>query len=369
MIVHFFLGSKIWQRYIVYELLKTMFFILCISFLLFALIDFTSRTETHHDHGIRFQISEIAIYYLFELSRQLDVLLPFALMIATIKVLSDLVNHGELITLMMSGLKIKTLMRPIVYLGLVFTACLYINSEFVAPKAERSINQFLYAKKSEGKKRKMTLSVSSLALEDSSRLLFLSYDQLLHRFFDAIWIRSEDEIYRMKYLYPESTAPYGEYVEHLIREKDGHFTVNSSKKTQVFPDFELNPKSLHETIFLPEELSIRELLAKVPSGYKCTNDKECQLMSTLYLKLLMPWLCYFVVIGIIPSCLQFYRGLSLFLIYATATFGFVFYHLFFEATFILAKRQTISPENALLVPFVCLFIFFTIRYNRKCQYI
>src|SRR5262245_5420866 len=88
--------STIWGRYFVKETLKVLILFIVCFYGLYVLIDFSSHATSYHHHHIRFRLSELTSYYLSDFVKRLDVLLPFALLISTIKTLCSLNVHNEL---------------------------------------------------------------------------------------------------------------------------------------------------------------------------------------------------------------------------------------------------------------------------------
>lgn len=360
------LFTKLWERYFFRELWKTSLFFLICFYGLYVLIDYSSHTRSFHHANVQFQWLETATYYGCDLVRRGEVLLPFALLIATIRTLCTLNVHHELVALMSSGLSLKMLMRPFLLFGL-FCACLmYLNTEFLVPAATKKLNQIDDRRSRAKHQFELMATAQHIALEDSSTLLFQSYDVIEQRFFDAYWIRTIDDIYRIKYLYPYSDDPSqavtGHFVDHLTRDAQGKLVHQASYETKTFPDMHFNRQALFETITLPEELSLSELWSKRPEPDKILSEKESQSMTIFYRKLILPWLCVLAIIAPAPFCLRFTRYLPLFFIYAGSIFGLVGIYLSIDAVVLLGKKQVLSPFCAVWPLFLTFFSYFSWRF-------
>ena len=103
---------KIWERYFFFDTLKTLLFLLFAFSALFVLIDYASHTGSFHQNHIRFAFKEFLIYYGGELIQKSEVLLPFGILVATIRTLTRLNQQNELIALLAAGVKMKSLLRP-----------------------------------------------------------------------------------------------------------------------------------------------------------------------------------------------------------------------------------------------------------------
>jgi lipopolysaccharide export system permease protein len=354
----------IWGRYFFKEVLKVFALFIVCFYGLYILVDFSSHASTFHHHHVSFRWKEVAIYYLCDFVKRMEVLIPFAMMVATIKTLCGLNIHNELVALLASGIKLKTLLRPFVFIGLFFVLLAYLNTEFILPAALGKIKQIDQIRSSQKNKTRDRPSVQHVILEDESTLIFQDYDTMKERFSDAYWIRSMDDIFRMKYLYPHAETTQGEYVDHLVRDESGQLVIHESNKALNFPDLKFNNAKLMETLTQPSDLSIGALNEKLPSHFKALSEKEAQMLSVYYYKLAMPWLCLLAVIAPAPFCIRFTRQLPIFFIYAISIFGLVAFYLIMDAFLVLGSRQVMPPAAAIFIPFSLFFGFFWYRYIR-----
>lgn len=359
------LFSKIWERYFAWEFLKTVFTFLFCFYGLYILIDYSNHSTAFHHQQVKFHLGQVAYYYLWEFVRRLDVLLPFAILIGTIRTLCALNVHNELVALLSGGLSLQTLMRPFIFFGLIFTGLMYLNNEFVLPSALKDLKQIEDFRRSQKSKYNEIAAVQHLILEDNSTVIFQNYDSLSNRFFDAYWVRSIDDIYRIKYLYPQTAAsaiPEGLFVDHFQRNKKGELVVIETVEKMVLPGIRFNKKTLFDTITSPEEQSVTELLEKLPASQTIRSEKESQIISIFYQKLVLPWFCLLAVIGPAPLCIRFTRHFPVFFVYASSIFGLVAVYLATDAMVLLAKRQVFDPFWAIWGPFALVFSFLAYRF-------
>jgi lipopolysaccharide export system permease protein len=359
--------TKIWERYFFKELFKTCIFFITCFYGLYVLIDYSSHTRSFHHASVQFQWFETVIYYGCEFVRRVEVLLPFAILIATIRTLCKLNMHHELVALMSSGLSLKMLMRPFLLFGLFCTCLMFLNTEFLVPIALKRLNQIDDTRSRAKRKQTLMTAAQHIALEDGTTLIFQNYDTPQSRFFDTYWIRSINDIYRIKYLYPNANsdqpnAVLGQYVDHLKRNSQGKLITVASFEEKALPEMHFNPQTLFETITLPEELALSELWDKHPSPEVTLSEKEAQSMTIFYRKLLLPWLCLLAVIAPAPFCLRFTRYLPLFFIYAGSIFGLVAIYLAIDAAVLLGKGQILSPFLAVWPLFIVVSSCFTWRF-------
>src|SRR5262249_36034140 len=148
-------------------------------------------------------------YYLAEFISRAELLIPVALLLSTIKVLTTLNLHRELVALAVSGISLKRILRPFWITALFCTALLYINFQWGLPSAWHTITQFeerfFDAAKEESQ-------VHSLQVKDGSYLFYRHFDAKKEHFCTLFWVESTDRIYKMESLDPFSTPPVGRNV-------------------------------------------------------------------------------------------------------------------------------------------------------------
>lgn len=352
--------TTIWERYFLRETIKTFTLFLFVFYGLYALIDYSNHaTSFKHYH---FTILDVLKFYAFEFVTHMDVLIPFAILIACVRTLCSLNTHNELVALMASGIKMKRLLLPFIAFGLFFTAFAYIGSEFLQPMAARYNTQLDHSRAKA--KQKKHLPIQKLILEDNSSVVFQNFDSTTKAFFDVYWIRSVDDIYRIKYLYPYTEIPKGEMVEHLQRNSEGLLLPTETFPELAFNDMHFNKKKLIDSVTSPDSQSLSELRRQLPKHDEKINEKEARLLTTFHYKLAIPWLCLLAVLAPAPFCVRFSRTLPVFFIYALSIFGLVSLYLVMDAATVLGERQMVAPFLAIWTPFAAFFAFFSWRFNR-----
>lgn len=356
------MGIKIWERYFLKEFLYGFFLFLVLFYGFYVLIDYANHTTSLHHHHVHFNWKEFAFYYACEFLKRLDILVPFAILIATIRSLCNLNVHNELVALMASGLNLKKALRPFLLMGLLGTCLIYLNMETLLPRAMRKLQYFEDIQKSEKNRNNLLPSANHLTLEDGSVLLFNHYDSAQRRFFDTYWIRSFDNIYKIKFLDPHTIQPIGYFVDHLLRNVEGNLSLTEIFQTYTFPNMKFNNERLIDIIIPTDNMPLSTLWKKLPNASLPSNEKEARIHTAFICKMLLPWLCPLAVIGPAPFCLFFTRQLPVFFIYAGSIFALLTFYLVIDAAKVLAERQVLSPDLALGAPFLLLSSFLTYRF-------
>lgn len=342
---------KIWERYLIKELLKTFFFIIILFYGFYCLIDYAAHTSSHNQNHIQPTWTQLAFYYMAEFSKRMDVLIPFALLISSLRVLCLLNIHRELVALLACGLSKQKLLLPFLYVGLIFVAFSYMNNEYFLPKAHRMLKNIHQEYQIQQNKHKKQPQAHHFLLKDGSTILYHHYDELQHKLYDVYWVQNADRIWQMKVLHLDSTIPQGLDV-NLLNRADGHLEIAEHSPSRSFDDMVFNKRKLYETLSAPDELSISQLWDKIDASNPNQSEKSSEVLTTFYRKMLMPWLPLLALLGPAPFCMRYSRSLPIFFIFALSIFAFVAFYLVVDATSVLGTRQLIAPIIAIGLPFL-----------------
>lgn len=351
--------GKVMDRYFIFETLRTFLLVLVCFFALFVLIDYTSRSSSLHLNG-----AEIAVYYSHLFVRRVEILAPFALLVAVVRIVCQANSRYELAAMMACGISLRRLLRPIAAIGLGLTLLLFLNSEFLVPDSMLSLRRVedAYAQKSHQKKK--NTAVNSLVLSDGSRLIYKSYDSSQEQFLDLYWFRSLDDIYRMKALLIRRLPPLGYFVERFERNDRGQLLLKDTASEQELKQMSFDEPALNEALTPPSDRSLRALWQKLPSEAKPLSNEEAQVQGAFYRKLVMPWLAFLACIGAVPFCARFRRPVPAFMLYCACLTGILMIYLWISAASILAQSQVLAPIWGLALPMSALVIYAGILWTR-----
>lgn len=368
--------TKIWERYLLRQMATSCFFVLFCFYGLYVLIDYA--THSHSFSHYHFSAIDIAKFYGGEFVLRLEILLPFSTLIACIHTLCRLNKQNELMALMVAGIPLKRLLWPLVLLGLLFTLLLYASNEWLQPRSLR-YHQKLANVRAKAKRQKYSAAnIQQITLTDGSFLIFQSYLPETSTFEDLFWVRSLDEIYRMRTLQArEGQAPIGYDGQKLERIKIESRQENEIEesvlypslffKEHVFDDLAIDDDKLKESIISPENQAISELYRKLPKRGLAQNAKEARLETAFHHKMALPLLCLLAIIAPAPFCTRFSRTQPQLVIYALSLFGLIACYLVINASVILGERQVLPAFMAIWLPFSAFFLFFGWRFLRKCS--
>lgn len=347
------LFRKIWERYIFKEFIKFFLFFLFGFYFFYILVDYSTHVQDFAP-AKNVSLSEIVEYYLFQFIKRADILLPLALLLGTIKVLCQLNTHKELVAFQMAGLSAKKLLRPFLFLGILCTLSNAALMEFALPHSLNFLDKFYDAHLSHSVSSRRSNELHVLHLQDQSKLVYQRYDAAKEAFFDVIWIRTPDDLWRMKYLKASSEYPRAKFADHLVRDSQGLFQKSESFASVLLTDLKWQ-KELPRKGFIPfENFSIQSLLSLLKEEWATSRSVNHEIVTHLLFKAWMPSLAILVILAASPFCLKHSKNLPQFFIYGVAIFGFVFFITAIDAAVILGENNTISPYVAVLSPFIAL---------------
>lgn len=355
--------TKLWERYFFKEILKVFFFFLFSFFFLYSLIEYSMHMDdffkNHH-----LQVQEVILYYVNQLLKRLDFLLPMALLISTIKVLTTLSARNEWTVLQASGLSTRILLRPFLTVACACCILTYLNFEYFHPSALRHSEDFRVSNFRGSRLAQRRELIHLIPLKDDSKLIYQSFDKEKNVLFDVLWIKSMDDVWRIKYLSADPSNPTAEYVDHLVRNSSGFFEKQQSYPKLYLADLKWHPKMARKGLIPFDQRRISELYRM---RFKTSlNPYEVPKVSTaLSFKTVVPLMSPLLVIALAPFCLRFSRQRHYFLLYALGLFGLFAFYMLLDSLTILSENGVISPLAAVFAPLALLTTFFTWRFVVK----
>jgi lipopolysaccharide export system permease protein len=344
--------------------MKVFLFVLFSFFFLYALLDYA----THMEDFVKkesLQIKDLIQFYLNHFLKRADLLLPLALLVATIKVLTSLNIKHEWMVLQVAGVRARRLLRP--FFVVAFACCLFnwLNFQYLLPSSLQSMEEFHIKNFKHSHRAQRQELIHILKLKDRSKLLYQSYDEEKKAFFDVLWIRSVDDIWRIKLLNADPSKPLADYVDHLSRNKEGFLEKTESYERCLLPDLKWNLKMADDGIIPFESLSIKALWKELGKKSAATQYETPKILSQFFFKLAIPFLSVLALLPIIPWCITFSRDLNTFIIYAGGLFGLLAFYMLLDAVVILGEHNVVHPSIAILSPFVICGLIFSRSFLKK----
>ena len=157
------------------EIGKVFFLFLFGFFFLYAAIDYSVHMQDFL-RDKKLQLFDLGLYYGFQFVKRATLIVPLALLIATIKVMTSLTTHKEWMALQVAGVSFRRLMRPFLLVACLCTLFNALSSEFLLPKSLGFLDKFYYEHLKHSKPEKKSHSVQSITLLDNSKLVYQTMD-------------------------------------------------------------------------------------------------------------------------------------------------------------------------------------------------
>lgn len=348
----------IWRRYFFSEILKFFFFFLFAFFLLYSIIEYSTHMNDFFKEK-EWQPQEVILYYANQLLKRLDFLLPLALLLSTIKVLTALQLKNEWLVLQAAGLSKKQLLKPFWQVAFGCMALVFLNYHIFLPTALRHIDEFRseHFHSSHLAKRKELIHL--IPLQDQTKLLYQSQEE--GRLFDVLWIKSLSEMWHMKYLNNDPLQPVAEFADHIVRNSAGLLEKKESYTKVQLQELKWHPRRARLGLIPWEQRSLTELY-QLRSHPHTSAYEIPKITTTLTFRLAIPWISPLLVMALIPFCLQ--KRDHFFLLYALSIFGLFAIYMFLDAFSILSEHGLLSPLISIGTPLVLLGGMFGWRYAK-----
>ena len=354
---------KTWHRYFFREILKTFLFFLFSFFFIYSLIEYSMRMNDFFKDN-HLQIAEVVMYYVNQFLKRLDFLLPMALLLSTIKVLTTFSTRNEWIVLQAAGLSTRKLLRPFFIVAVACSSLIYANFEYFLPTALRNIDDFRvnhFHKSHIAQRRELIHLVS---LKDNSKLIYQSHDVDKHLLFDVLWIKGIDEIWRMKYLNDDPATPIAHFADHIVRNSSGFLEKADSHEQIFLRDLKWHPRMARKGLAPFEQRSLSELSRLLFDPTRPPYEIP-KIATALCFKIAIPLISPLLIIALSPFCLIFSRQRHFFFLYAIGLFSLFACYMLLDSLATLSENNVISAKMAIFLPLSLLGTFFSWRFYFK----
>ena len=355
---------KIWQRYFYKEIITTFVLLLFSFYSLYVILDVMAHMKDIREGHT--SIRTWIVFYLCTFSRRLDVLLPFVVLIGTIRVLLYFRSQNTLVSLLTGGLSLRQLLKPFLVVSLAISAILYVNFQWILPTAQpkaQFIQENSFSKKSFSDDQ---TTFRECVLQDGSKILYRAYDPTSKSFYDVFWVSSIDKIYHMKCLACYLQVPYGKMVDLIVRLPNGRMQKSESFVERSFPEMNFDEEALKRSIISPKDQSLSQLFSQV-LHLDMSTERNHEALTHFAFKMTYPFLILVAFMAIPPFCIRFTRTNAPFMIYLIAISSLFCFLLLLQVFFVLAKTHTVPVSIAFTVPWLLVFFVTGRRYVRSFQ--
>ena len=122
---------KLYVRHVLTGFLSLLILTLCVAVVIFIVVDFVGNTKIWLSRSPK----EVYGYYLDFLPHIVYLVLPIALLLASVFSVGNLARHLELVALRAAGIPITRILAPILYIGLVLSGIMFWFENSILPDA------------------------------------------------------------------------------------------------------------------------------------------------------------------------------------------------------------------------------------------
>ena len=319
-------------------------------FLLFVALDYSIHIQGFL-RSSHLPIFEVVEYYALRFVKHSYVLIPLSLTVSTIKVLRKMNARRELVALQVGGLSLQKILKPFLYVGIFCTLLNGATAEYALPFALKSVSMFQdkYIKRSPISEKQRSSKV--FELKDGSKLAFLSFDPKNKTFHDVFWIRSIDDIWRIKRLKQEKgEVPLAFFADHIQRLGTGSLYKTASHNQLELPELILEIYRPKRSKLPIEYFSLSALFKEKTSTLFQEKTRHAALSACISLRIARCFIPLLAIVCIAPFCLAFSRISSSFILYLTGVFGVIAYFAFIQAGSILTENRVCSAFASVYFP-------------------
>lgn len=322
----------IWKRYLFKQLFVTFCFFFISLFFLFVLIDLSTKIKSLHNEELGW--SGYLLYYLYQLIRYGEILLPLAALLSLTKVSLHFNHSRELIALLASGVSRKKISQPFLLFGLLCFSLLIFNYQYLQPSCYLQMAEHTEFEKWDSP------PLTPVWMEDQSLFLFCHFQPQKKILTGCIWLKDSDTIIHMNSLHLASPS-LATGVEIFTKNGSENFILQEKKTELEFPD-QLLPKDPCSAFCPIRWQSITQLFSYLPLSFSL-SEKESQTASFGCYKLSFPLLFLILYLAVLFFCFRFKRSNFGFWIHGFAIFGLLFSFTLLKALLILSESQIFSP--------------------------
>jgi lipopolysaccharide export system permease protein len=315
---------SIFDRYLIKEIIKHFGIVLSAVIVIYLAIDFFENIDRFMEADL--PLSRALTFFQLKLPLIIVQITPVGILLAVLITFGLMNKNNEIIALKSGGMSVYHFLRPILFLGILFTIGYFIFAEIVVPVTVSKANEIWNVEV-----RKVTVSAErkNIWIKGHRSIAYISYFNPQDQTISGITINRFDPQFRLihridaaKGKYENSQWIFYDVMEQKLNQQSGSYVVSFEDEQAEVID--LSPEDLKRVAKKSEEMSFKELYRYIQDieaeGYDATPYRV-----DLQGKFAMPLACIIVcIIGASITLRKTTReGLSL-----SITFGIVIVFLY-----------------------------------------
>jgi lipopolysaccharide export system permease protein len=284
-------GMAIVYTYLTRQIIKFFGILLTAVISIYLVVDFFEKIDDFLEKSV--PVSKAFLYFMFKIPFVIAQLIPVCILLAVLVVFGLMKKNNEIIALKSSGISIYSLVRPAVFIGILFTMLLFFLFEVIVPITMDKANEVWFSDVK--KKSLITHEEKNIWLKGNRSITHIKYYNPADQSISGVMVSYFDNHFRLikkldakKGLFKEGKWILYELMEQHLDEENQKYNAEFHKEKIEMLDF--LPEDLKRMVKKSEEMSFKELLSfinKVESeGYDATAYRV-----DLYAKTAFPLVC------------------------------------------------------------------------------
>ena len=339
---------SILDRYLIKEILKYFGIVLTAVIVIYLAIDFFENIDRFMEAGL--PLSRALRFFWLKLPLIVVQIAPVGILLAVLITFGLMNKNNEIIALKSGGLSVYHFLRPILFLGLLFSILYFLFAEIVVPVSASKANEIWQY---EVRKVTVTAERKNIWIKGHRSIAYISYFNPQDQSISGITVNRFDPQFKLirrvdaaRANYENNQWIFHDVMEQKLNQQTGAYVV--SFEDEQVEEIDLSPEDLKRVAKKSEEMSFKELYRYIldieEEGYDATPYRV-----DLQGKFAMPLACLIVcLIGASITLKKTTReGLSM-----TVVFGIVVVFLYW----ITQSFCTSLGYGGLLPPFVAAWV-------------
>lgn len=336
---------KLFDRYVIGIFLRQMLFSLLAAVLIFIVVDLVEHLDKFIDKDVPFDV--IVRYYGYYLPYILYLVLPVALLLASLFTVGGLSRTHELAAMKATGIGLHRLLLHLLVIGFLLSGWNFIFGETVVPYASKQ-NKDIYRYHVKGVTQAQASRRGDIYLRNRpGQLVHIKYfDPEKEVVYELDWQQFEGEVMRHRLI--ARKAAWVDSSWALEKGRSWFFQGDSIRfhefDQQTFQNLGFTPSDLIKVQTDPEEMDYWQLADFVQELRSMGGDPR-KWEVELAFKGSMPWTCAIVILLGIPIAAH-YRRSGVSLAFGIGLFISFIYFGFQQIGRVMGYNGTIEPTVA-----------------------
>ena len=304
---------RILDRYLVNRFANAMIYCLFLFMLLFVVIDIFNNLDEFLKSGVNFRI--ILTYYLYSMPVILVQVVPMAVLVSILFVLSNLSRHNEVTAMRASGVSSFHILAPYLFIGAVISFSIFLLSEQIVPRTSVTSTSIMEGLIEKGKKDLSERSIQNATLFTKGNLMVYAreYELATDTLYDVVLFEDDPQrlvqtkIAAKKAVYHGGRWTFYETIEYRM----GHSgEIDGEPRFSDSMVIDLGAKPVD---FLRESLQIEYMNTRQLEEYighlRGVSPKLVQkMMVDFHYKIAFPFVSFIVILIGAPLAMRSERG-------------------------------------------------------------